>query len=393
MRKIQFKHFLQINKNRKKNIKNASNEIKPYRYIPNEIAAVYHPKNQFVQIVNIEQITDDIKRFTVKPIFNNELAPFKAGEYINVKYKIGSILTTRPYSLCSTFKQSLENYYLFSIKKVPNGLCSNYAFEHFQVGTELELSSPNGTFTYQPLRDEKNVIGIAGGAGITPFLSFASSIQEGSEDFNLTLFYGARKQSDLAFKDELDELCKNPKIKVIYCLSEDDQKIDNLENIEYGFINQALIQKYTDMSLSYSYFVCGPKAMYDYINQELDAMHIDLKHRRCEIPGEATSIHNFKDAPDSLPDKASIKVTIWDETKEIIADPTKTILRNLEENGIATLSQCRSGVCGYCHSSLIKGSVFIPKEIDHLRMADRIYNQIHICSTYPISDIEIIIAK
>lgn len=52
-------------------------------------------------------------------------------------------------------------------------------------------------------------------------------------------------------------------------------------------------------------------------------------------------------------------------------------------------SRCRSGECGWCHSRLISGKVYIPKALDGRRLADEKYGYIHPCCTFPISDIAI----
>lgn len=52
-------------------------------------------------------------------------------------------------------------------------------------------------------------------------------------------------------------------------------------------------------------------------------------------------------------------------------------------------SRCRSGQCGWCHSRLVSGEVFIPDEADGRREADKKFGWIHPCCTYPLSDIEL----
>ena len=47
------------------------------------------------------------------------------------------------------------------------------------------------------------------------------------------------------------------------------------------------------------------------------------------------------------------------------------------------------GQCGWCHSRLVSGEVFIPDEADGRREADKKFGWIHPCCTYPLSDIEL----
>ena len=80
---------------------------------------------------------------------------------------------------------------------------------------------------------------------------------------------------------------------------------------------------------------------------------------------------------------------IRDSIKEISAKENETILTSIEKAGVLALSRCRSGVCGLCHSRLISGEYFVNKDDDYRRKADHIFNYIHPCATYPLSDMEI----
>ena len=69
----------------------------------------------------------------------------------------------------------------------------------FQVGDEIIASAGEGHFYYDELRDCKNVVALAGGSGITPFLSMAYAIRDGIEDFNLTILFGSRTENAILF--------------------------------------------------------------------------------------------------------------------------------------------------------------------------------------------------
>ena len=64
-----------------------------------------------------------------------------------------------------------------------------------------------------------------------------------------------------------------------------------------------------------------------------------------------------------------------------------TLLDALEKAGIRAPSHCRSGECGWCHSRLVSGDVYIPEDTDGRRLADKKFGWIHPCCSYPISDV------
>ena len=146
----------------------------------------------------------------------------------------------RAYSISSSPKNAKEGFYELTIKSVGGGLVSNYVFDHWKVGDEAEISGPTGFFTYSPIRDAKTVIGIAGGSGITPFLSMARALADGDEAFNLVLLYGSRKADMILYKEAFDALeAKSDKIKVVHVLSD-----EKAEGYEHGFVTAEIIKKY-----------------------------------------------------------------------------------------------------------------------------------------------------
>ena len=80
---------------------------------------------------------------------------------------------------------------------------------------------------------------------------------------------------------------------------------------------------------------------------------------------------------------------INDEKYEIPCYNNKTIMQAIEESGIYIPSKCRVGSCGFCRSELVVGEVRVVN--DKRNGVDKKYNYIHPCSTYPLSDIEIVV--
>ena len=378
--------FLKNNDERKEKIKEAPLTPLPKDYPVNQLSYALHPEIQHVVVSEIKEWNKDCKSLTFQPVSpTKELAFFKAGSYICVYLEKDGMKLSRPYSLSSSPQEALDGSYTITVKRVPGGKASEYLLDKVKVGDTLKISGPLGEFVYLPIRDGKTVIGIAGGSGITPFHSFAKAIREGHEDFQLILFYGSRTEEDILFKEDFDTFQKeDQRIKVIHVLS-DEKK----EGYEHGFVNASLIKKYLP-SNDYSVFLCGPEGMIDFLDKEIQSLHLERKWIRHELQGE---IHHPEKQPDypqkEIPETVSITVHICDETKTIQASSKETILQSLENHGISAPSRCRSGECGWCHSLLMKGEVYCPKSREHRREADFSFNYIHPCCTFPLSDIEI----
>lgn len=356
------------------------------------LAKALHPKKQFVKVAEVIERAPDCKSFVLVPDTEKgttALAYFSAGKYLTVFEQIDGMKITRAYSLSSRPSDSLDGKYMLTIKRVDGGLMSNYILDNWTVGTEVTVSAPEGHFDYQPLRDAKKVICLAGGSGITPFVSMAGAIVDGDEDFELTLLYGSRNKDAVLFYDELSELAnKTDKVKVIHVFSDKDAKVSG-DGFEKGFITAELIKKYAPDNEPYSVFICGPQAMYDFLDKELEKLNLERKYIRHEMFGEFHNPKSQADYLDSVPATVQITVTIQDETKTVTGSTDDSVLQILEKNGISAPSRCRSGECGFCHSHLISGKVYVPKNLEYRRLADFKFNCIHPCCSFPLTDLVI----
>ena len=357
-----------------------------YSHLPNRLALALHPQCQYLTVKEIIVHNPDMKSFVLAPDparGTHNLAWFSAGQYIVIALEVDGKTVSRPYSIASSPRDTKKNELRITVKRVADGIVSGYILDNWAEGTPVLASAPLGDFTYEPLRDAKTVIGIAGGSGITPFRAFAKAIYEGDEDFSLTVLYGSRTKKDAVFSDEIAAWAKDcPKIRLVNVLSESKAK-----GCEHGFITAELIKKYAPENEPYSIFLCGPQVMYHFADGEIAMLGIRPKFVRHELFGEY--FHPEQDAgyPGDITKTYRLTVTIGDQTRVIDCPADTSLLRAMESAGIAAPSDCRSGRCGWCHSQLTQGEVYVPQSVDGRRMADKLYGYVHPCCTFPLSDL------
>jgi len=370
------------------NISKDKSEVIPQKdsYIQNKLNNAMHKSPQHVVVAEIIKHSDDVKTYVLKAdkeLGQTVLAYPQAGNYISIHLEVGEAVINRPYSLSSSPKEAINGTYTLTIKRVGGGLSSNYILDNWTVGTKVICSAPLGVFTYEPIRDAKTVIGLAGGSGITPFYSFAKAILDGTEDFKLILLYGSRTKSDILFYDEFKAIAaKTDKFQII-------NVVEDGTGDEKGYITADLIKKYAPNE-DYSIFICGPQAMYNFLDKEIAKLNIRGKFVRHELFGE----YRNPDKDEAYPQEAKgqkfkLTVHIRDEVKTIEIDANDTLLNAMEHQGIAVPNDCRSGLCGWCHSRLISGNVYVPKSVDGRRAADLKFGYVHPCCTFATSDVEL----
>lgn len=363
-------------KDREKVIRKSSARPVFNNYEANNIAEKLHPLKQFVKVDKIIKENDDVKTFVLVPDVDagtKSLAYFKAGQYISVCVEIDGGIYRRPYTLSCSPKYALESKYTITIKRVKNGIVSNYFLDEIEEGDSFVVSAPSGDFCYSTLRDANHVIALAGGSGITPFVSMAEAIYDGIEDFELTILYGAKNKNDLIFREKLEDItCKLEKVNLVYILSEEsDNEFTN------GYIDKNIIEQY--LKEENSFFVCGSVGFYNYMNDVLKEFDLPKKYIR----------HDLFMGEIELKSDSEYKVTVLTQDREIniICNGQETLLQAMEKNKIIVPNKCHVGECGFCRSKLISGKV---KTFDEaIRASDKDYNYIHPCATYPESDIVI----
>lgn len=383
--------FLGEVKTRVHEIESAPAEIPQSVFNPNILAKRLHPAVQHCIIADVQN-HGDAKSFTLVPDpekGTTELAYFRASQYVSVSLNINGTVLSKPYTIRSNPKDALgtENTsYVLTIKMTYPAFASAYILTNWKKGDKVDISGPLGDFYYQELKDAKNVIALAGGSGITPFYSMAAAVADGIEDFNLTILYGSRKADGILLKEEIEQVAarSSGKVKVVHVLSEEER-----DGYEHGFINAQLIQKYAPAE-DYTVLMCGPKAMYNFCTAECEKLGLPKRRYRAEMSGDYMNAVNNPDYPkDQIGKEYHLTVDIRGEKQVIPCKSGESLLWAMEAAGIKAPSHCRSGECGWCHSKLVSGNVYVPADADGRRIADKKFGWIHPCVSYPLSDIEL----
>ena len=360
---------------------------------PNKLAKRLHPNKQFCKIAKVVD-HGDAKSFTLVPNEargTTEMAYFRASQYVSVSLNINGAPVNKPYTIRSDPKDALgtENTsYTLTIKRTNPAYASAWILENWKEGDEVEISGPLGDFYWQELKDAKTVVALAGGSGITPFYSMAAAVVSGIEDFDMIILYGSRTSDGILLKDEIEELAKksNGRIKVVHVLSHEEK-----EGYEHGFLNAELIKKYAPEG-DYSVFMCGPKAMYDFCIGECVKLGLKKRRYRAEMSGDYMNVAKNPDFPQETAGKDyKLTVDIRGEKTVVPCKGGETLLWAMEKAGIKAPSHCRSGECGWCHSKLVSGEVYIPADADGRRMGDKKFGWVHPCVSFPVSDVELMV--
>lgn len=358
----------------------------------NELALRLHPRSIHFEIDEVRDETPSIRTFKLIPDPESDteaLPAFRAGQYLAFREEVKGVVVTRPYSISSSPREALEEGFMeITVRKIPRGFFTTHIWKNWKPGAKLTSSGPAGFFYHDDLRDTNHILGIAGGCGFTPFRSMIKDAVDNDLDLSITLLFGIRTPDEIIFKDELAKYKKKmgKKLKVTYVCSEPDDSWKGPK----GFITKEIIKKQGGGVKGKTLFICGPPAMYHFLEDELSGFRIPQRRIRREVYGDVDDVTLFDDFPKGFKRKKfKIKVHQGSEVTEIPAKATESVVVAMERAGLAPQTKCRSGECGFCDSILLSGDIFVSPENDGRRQAGIKFNHFHPCASYPLSDLEI----
>jgi len=209
----------------------------------------------FVRILEIESLTHDVYRFHVEKPGGYSFIPGQATDVSINKAELRKL--TRPFSFTSLnsdpFLEFSIKFYLYR-KRFTNELSK------LNPGDELIIRDPFGAIKY----NGKGVF-IAGGAGITPFISIFRDLTTRNEIEGNVLLFANKTKTDIILEKELKTMLGNNFINI---LSE-----ENTEGYLYGFITEDLLKSVSG-DLNTKFYLCGPPPMMQSVLKILAGMGV-----------------------------------------------------------------------------------------------------------------------
>ena len=351
-----------------------------------ELADALHPSEMQFRCVSVRDASPTSRTFRFEST-DGHIPVFQCGQYVNFRFTIGGSTLSRPYSLSSAPYEARGKKPFFEVtirRNVPY-LVPDYMFENVHEGDVLTGSMPFGTFYWGPLRDSKDLVALAGGSGITPFMSMAKEVAYGKmKGCRLTILYGSVKSDDIVLKEELAAVEKAcPDVKVVHVLSDDP----DWEG-EKGFISGEIIEKYSVPGCTYLF--CGPRAMYTFVEKALNELGVEKRRFRHDVVNNPADVTKVPGYPAEAAGK-SFRITVVRGVQEdvIPAAANEPIAVAIERAGILLDTHCRNGECGMCRAHVLSGAVFVLPDEENRRLMDREMGWYHLCSAWPLSDMKV----
>lgn len=233
--------------------------IELLNYDEDELLSGFPIQEVRTRIAALEPVTRDIVSLRLHAV-DPPTYEFKPGQYADLT--VPGTDEHRSFSMATT--QSTPGEVEFLIKKYPGGKFSALLDDGLQVGDELSLTGPYGSFTLKE-GHVLPVVCIGGGAGMAPILSLLRHLGETGSTRPVRFYYGARTAQDLFYLDQIAELGKLlMDFEFVACLSEStDQGGTSLDvDLAEGNVTDVVERREADLSKCEVY-LCGPPPMVD----------------------------------------------------------------------------------------------------------------------------------
>ncbi len=202
-------------------------------------------ETHIVKVIKTEMVTHDVKRFHLEKPKNYN---FTQGQATDVSINKPDFKDRKnPFTFTS---QPEDNYLEFTIKMYPeheDGITKH--LKDVNKGDELILHEVFGAIHYK----DKGVF-IAGGAGITPFISILRMLRKKKELKGNTLIFSNKTEKDIILRDEFDKM-KDEGLKVIYTLTREKNS-----KYESGHVDENFLKEHIN-DFNQHFYICGPIRM------------------------------------------------------------------------------------------------------------------------------------
>ncbi len=319
-----------------------------------------------LRVARIFAETPSIKTFRLlEPVGGPIPFTFLPGQFLTLTVARDGRTVKRSYTIASSPAQ--RDYIEITVKREERGFVSRYLCDEVREGALLQVSAPQGYFTFTG-KEAESIVLIGAGVGITPLMSVIRYLTDRAWPKDIYLLFSCRTPDQFAFGAELEHLHRrHANLHVVATVTGADGT--EWTGLRGRFTKELISQSVPDIA-SRRVHLCGPAPMMDVTRAMLLELGVaaasimsegfgpppgQRPHER-QIAFEAAVAQADPDAPE-VP---SVLFTISGKTAQLPAD--MSVLEAAEHVGVSIDYSCRVGTCGACKIKLRKGTVTMAVE-------------------------------
>ncbi len=204
-------------------------------------------KNHFT-VAEVQQENED----TWSLFFTGCSPEYLPGQFMHLQLlRDGRLSASHPFTISSSPTRDLLSVTAKEVGDFTSTL------GHTRPGDRAFIDAPYGVFSFLHAPAGRPLVFLAGGIGITPFMSMLRYMQDQQIDREVLLFWGNRRESNLLFRAELRDIeTRISGLKIVLAMSGEPE----WPGVK-GRLDVDLISRYTSDLTECEYFLCGPPPM------------------------------------------------------------------------------------------------------------------------------------
>jgi predicted ferric reductase len=212
-------------------------------------------KRSVYKVVSVKKETPDVRSIFLEPVYG-KIFDYKPGQFAYTIFDSPGLPEEEHHFTISSSPG--DGNLAFTIKE-----SGDYTslLGKIREGDLVRIEGPFGVFTNLGIKTP--YLFIAGGIGITPFISMLRYARKERNLGYYFLIYSVKTQKDLVFKNELEEMRKEG-LKIYTVLSQ-----ERIKNYYYGRIDINLLKRFIKGKKNASIFLVGPGEMMRSIKKDL----------------------------------------------------------------------------------------------------------------------------
>jgi ferredoxin-NADP reductase len=277
-------------------------------------------------VAGVDSMAPGLRRVAFTPADGGLFPAASAGAHIVVELRGGERTWRNPYSLTSP-PGSRRHYSIIVRRAAASRGGSAYIHDHLEVGQAVLLGGPNNLFW--PATRARRHLMLAGGIGVTPFLSYLAAFSEAGHAYELHLRCKAAEEA--AFRSLLSPW---PDVHV------------HASGRDTAFDATAILQA---QPLGTHVYLCGPEGFMAQMTAAARSLGWPASRIQQEFFGGGATGRPFS----AVLARAGLTVHVGED---------QSLLEALEQAGVDAPCLCRGGACGQCRLPVLQGS---PDHRDH----------------------------
>ena len=227
-----------------------------------------------IKLVNKKSLTSDIKQFDFD--IKGKNLKYKSGQFASINL-INGLENEFGHKRFFSFVSSPNNHEILSVSTIISSSPYKQKLDQLALGTEVELGPISGHFTL-PANITMPLIFIAGGIGITPFISMLRFIREEKIKTPILLLYSVKSITEAVYLDELKKCEKSStNFQLILTVTQDPAWTGEKRRIEAEFLKEHV--KNLQKSL---FYIVGPVGLVQSIKMILVDLGVPEAHLKTD---------------------------------------------------------------------------------------------------------------